>query len=64
MKKTRRPYHYKESTLTLGRLTKLLETKEVIDLNQFSNGATWFKYLHEMLPSRSVQEVGLGGDRI
>ena len=49
MRRRRRPYHYKPTTLTLDKLINLMETQEVIDLTRFSNGETWFKFLDTTL---------------
>jgi len=49
MRKGKRAYHYKPTTLTLGKLIHLMETQEIIDLTGFSNGEKWFRSLNKTL---------------
>lgn len=49
MKKGKRAYHYRPTTLTLNKLIDLMETQEVIDLARFSNGEKWFRSLNKAL---------------
>jgi hypothetical protein len=54
--KRKRPYRYKPTTLTLDRLIGLIDSgQEVIDLNRFSNGESWFRSLSRVLPVMNME---------
>jgi hypothetical protein len=51
MRRKKRPYHYKPTTLTLERFNRLLNSDQrIIDLSQYSNGGFWFRSLSTVLP--------------
>jgi len=51
MRRKKRPYHYKPTTLTFEKFNRLLNSDQrIIDLRQYSNGESWFRSLSTVLP--------------